>query len=209
MQLKIYQRLNQLLLAIIALTILIVSLIVMNFSKLQAKLFLIIFLFIIYSLLCFFGFRFLEINWDKYLIQKMAINNQIVLARIKKVEALMPIKDSSAKYYTLWQLTVDFWDHDMNKHETTLVEKMNVNTKEIPFGNIFITYNKDKPKQLFVVPNVMVSHLEKMAPIAAAYEKNKAISIKYLNAYYKDGMIIETYKSSLKNQNTKENKEEK
>lgn len=203
MQLKIYQRLNQLLLAIIALTVLIIALIIVNFSKFQANVFLIIVLFIAYSLICFFGFRFLEINWDKYLIQKMAINNQIVLAKIKNAEALMPIKDSSGKYYALWQLTVDFWDHDMNKQETTLVEKMNINTKSIPNGNIFITYNKDKPKHIFVVPNVMVSHLEKMAPIAAAYEKNKAISIKYLNAYYHDGMLIETYQDSLKTQNDK------
>lgn len=201
MQLKIYQRLNQLLLAIIAMTILIIGFIVVNFERFKANMILIIILFLAYSLICFFGFRFIEVNWDKYLVQKMAINNQIVLARIKKAEALMPIKDSNAKYYSLWQLTVDFWDHDMNQHECTLIEKMNINTKDIPLGNIFITYNKDKPKHLFVVQNVIVSHLEKMAPIAAAYEKK--LSVKYLNVYYHDGMIIETYKNSLKKQNTK------
>lgn len=201
MQLKIYQKLNQLLLALLATTVLLIIFIIMNLSKFGDHKMLILIGFLLYSFACFFIFKLIETNWDKHLVQKMALNNQIVLARIKKAEGLMYIKDSAGKYYVLWQLTVDFWDHDMKKHETHLVEKISPSVKNIPFGNIYITYNPEKPEQLFVVPNVMIGNLPDMMPIVAAYEKNKAIPIKYLNVYYKDGMIIETFETSLKSQN--------
>lgn len=204
MQLTIYQRLNRLLLALLASIILIIIIIVLNFKKLEDFKIIVFIAFMIYSVGSYFLFKMLEVNWDKRLIQKMAMNNQIVIANIKKAEALMHSKDSSGKHYILWQLTVDAYDHDLKRQEMTLVEKMNDSLTSVPNGTIYITYNPEKPKELFVIPNVMISHLPQLQPIVEKYEKARSISIRYLNVYYKDGMIIETYQDSMKRQSQNE-----
>ena len=81
--------------------------------------------------------------------------------------------------------------------------------EKVPSGTVYITYNPDKPEQIFIIQNVIISHIPALAPIVQAYEKNKKISIKYLNVYYRDGLIVETYKESLKNQKKAEKEKSK
>lgn len=200
MQLKIYQRLNQLLILIFVSIVVFGIAVVLNFNRLENMKTLIFAFFMLYSLGCYFIFKMIENNWDKRLIQKMAIANQVVVANIREAKPYLHIKDSSSKHYNLWEITVDYYDHDLNRHEYTLFERMNASVEMIPHGTVFLTHDENKPNRKFIIPNVIVSHIESLMPIVQKYEKTKAINIKYLNVYYNTGIVIETYKESLKNQ---------
>ena len=130
----------------------------------------------------------------------MLIKGQIALANIKKAAPLKAIKESSGKYFVLWELEVEFYDQQFNRFETTIIEKFNPLHEKVPNGTVYITHNEAKPEHKFIVHNIMFSHVPALAPIVQAYEKNKRIPIKYLNVYYKEGLIIETFKESIKNQ---------
>lgn len=208
MQLKIYRRLNQILLLMLVGIILIALAIFLNYQAIEQYKTIIFVLFMFFGLACFFLFKMLEVNWDKRIIQKMALNNEIVVANIKEVSPFLHIKDTANKHYNLWEVYVDYYDHDLKKHEAKLVEKFNANVKSIPNGTIFITHSDEKPENKFIVPNVMISHIESLMPIVQAYEKAKFIDVKYLNVYYNNGLIVETYQDALKNQRQQEEEAE-
>ncbi|MFI3283589.1 MAG: hypothetical protein R3Y57_00750 [Erysipelotrichaceae bacterium] len=197
MQLTIYQKLNQLLLVYILLSALIIVGIVYKRELLEGYMTSIIFAFFIVNILFYFGFKFLEINLDKYYIQKMAIDNKLAIANIKTAEPYMIIKDSSMKKYRLWEISAELIDHDLNKKEIVFYEKGNLYMETIPNGTIFVTYDKNKPLRIFAVPNNMISHCNDFAPYVAEYEMNKGIHIKYLNVYHNAGIVIETYADTL------------
>ena len=94
------------------------------------------------------------------------------------------------KFITLFVITIIYfiWDkYYMNK--------------DINFLSLL-----SKPERKFVVQNVMIGHVPTLQPIVAKFEKNKNIPIKYLNVYYKDGLIIETFRQSLQQQKEQANK---
>lgn len=206
MQLKIYGKVTIVLIALILSLIGIGALIIFNFAALGSYKMLVIGGFIVYAVICFFGFKMYEKNADKYLIQKMVLKGQIALANIKKAAPLKAIRESSGKYYVLWELEVEFFDQQFNRFETSIIEKFNPMHEKVPNGTVYITHDEAKPERKFIVQNVMISHVATLAPIVHAYEKNKRIPIKYLNVYYKDGLIVETYKESLRNQKKEEQK---
>lgn len=198
MQLKIYYKLNMILTALLVAVIVFGVIIGINFESIKEYKEIIFVFYFLIIMGCFYGFKMFEANYDKRMIQKMVINGDIAIANIKNAKAIKYIKDTSFKSYHLWEITVEYYDKQFNKHEYTLIEKMNLLVKEIPNGTVYITHDENKPDQKFVVQNVMIGHVPTLQPIVQAYENNKRIPIKYLNAYYRDGMIIETYKQSLK-----------
>lgn len=206
MQLKIYYKLNMILTALLIGVVLFGVIIGINFNSIQQYKEIIFVCYFLVTMGCFFGFKMYEANYDKRMIQKMVINGDIAIANIKNAKAIKFIKDTSFKSYHLWEITVEYYDQQFKKHEYTLIEKMNLLVKEIPNGTVYITHDEKKPDQKFIVQNVMIGHVPTLQPIVQAYEKNKNIPIKYLNAYYKDGMIVETYQQSLKAKNENKTK---
>lgn len=108
------------------------------------------------------------------------------------------MRDSSFTTYHLYEFEADVYDTDLNCTRRTFYEKMNEQTESIPNGTVYITFDETKPTQIFIIPNVMISHIPSLIPIVAAYEKSKQIKIKYLDVYYNKGMVIKTFKESLK-----------
>lgn len=198
MQLKIYYKLNLILTAILVAVIAFGVIIGVKYQEIQEYKDIIFVCYFLVTMGAFFGFKMFEANYDKRMIQKMVINGDIAIANIKDAKAIKYIKDTSFKSYHLWEIKVEYYDKQFNKHEYTLIEKMNLLVKEIPNGTVYITHSENKPDQKFIVQNVMIGHVPTLQPIVQAYENNKRIPIKYLNAYYKDGMVIETYQQSLK-----------
>jgi len=200
MQYRIYKQLNMLLFLMLAIPIVFTIIVVINLSYFQEYMITIFIVVFLYNIICFFLFKMLEKNWDSAIIQKMAIDNQVVIANIKSAKIAFPFRDSSRKLYNMWEITVDYIDHDMSTHEFVFFEKLNPNQTELPLGTVFMTNDDKKPGRKFIVPNVVISHIESMMPIVENYEKQKKASIKYLNVYYKDGLVIETYKQSINKQ---------
>ena len=189
-----------LLFLMLAIPIVFTIIVVINLSYFQEYMITIFIVVFLYNIICFFLFKMLEKNWDSAIIQKMAIDNQVVIANIKSAKIAFPFRDSSRKLYNMWEITVDYIDHDMSTHEFVFFEKLNPNQTELPLGTVFMTNDDKKPGRKFIVPNVVISHIESMMPIVENYEKQKKASIKYLNVYYKDGLVIETYKQSINKQ---------
>lgn len=200
MQLKIYHTLNLILTGLVLSILVIVGVIFFNLDSLANYTWYLFGGLFVYSLVCYFGFKMFENNYDKRMIQKMVLNGDIALANIKSAKPIHLIRDSSFKNYHLWEIEIEFYDKQFKKHTDTIIDKMNVMLKEIPNGSVYITYNENKPERKFIIQNVMIGHVPTLQPIVAAYENNKNIPIKYLNAYYRDGMIVETYKQSLRAQ---------
>ena len=198
MQLRIYHGLNAILLGIIAAVVIAGGIIMAKYPTLENKTLVLIIYFAI-TILVYFIFKMIETNYDKRMIQKMVMKGDIALANIKGAKAIKHIKDTSGKHYHLWEIEVEYFDQQFKKHKYTLIDKLNVNVREIPNGTVYITHNEEKPNQKFLVQNVMIGHIPSLQPIIAAYEKNKIIPIKYLNVYYKDGIVVETYETSMKN----------
>jgi len=207
MQLRIYQRLNQLLLAIILSDVVMIVVGLLNLDKISADFWTYFIIAAVYNVICFIVFKMLENNWDKRKMEKMAIKGQIALANITEAKMLMTIKDSGGRHYALWQFNVNYWDQEMNRHEGIVIEKLNPAVKTIPLGTVYITNDEKKPLNRFIIQNVVIGHIPALIPIVASYEKNKALKIKYLNVYYRDGLIIETYKQSLNEAKKNENKQ--
>ena len=198
MQLKIYQRLNQILIGIMVVTIVSLTIIILNFTKFDATLKITtIVVFFSFTLISFFAFKMLEHNWDKYLIQKMILKGQVALAEIISASPLYPIKDSSAHFYEIWQIEVIVRDLELETHKITLYEKVNADIKRIPTGYVYVTYDPDKPNRLFIIPNGTIGRFTNLAPLINFYETSK-LNIKYLDVIDDQGLVIRTFKESIK-----------
>ena len=200
MQLKILKRLNLILYALLGAVLILAIVVILNFNFFRPHLLLVFAGTFIYNMIAFFLYKYLEKNWDKSIIQKMAIANQVVIANIKQSKQLFSFKDSGGKRYNMWQIELEYVDHDLNHHTTLIFEKLNQELTILPLGTVFLTYDPKKPDRQFIVPNVIISHIDTMIPIVSNYEKSKKAFIKYLNVYYNDGLIIETYRQSMSKQ---------
>ena len=198
MQLRIYQRLNQILIALMLSDVVIIGLGIWQYNSIRDNLIVYFVIALVYNLICFFIFKTLENNWDKRMMQKMAISGKIALASITAAKKLMTIKDSGNHRYNIWQFDVNYWDQDMQRREGVVIEKLNPTVTSLPLGNVFITNDEKKPLRRFIIQNVVIGNIPTLMPIVAKYENNKALKIKYLNVYYRDGLVIETFKESLK-----------
>jgi ABC-type multidrug transport system fused ATPase/permease subunit len=142
-------------------------------------------------------YRYLEGNWDKGVIRKMAGNGKIGLMNIKGGKRLTAIKDSSFKSYWIYELEGDLYNSEHVKLQKTFQEKMNSETKEIPAGSVYVTYDETKPAQIFIIPNAMIGSLPNLMPLVQAYEKDTKITVKYLDAHYNRGMVLRTFQETI------------
>lgn len=143
------------------------------------------------------GFVWLEQNWDKRVIINMAKSGKIALANIKSASRLNFMRDSSFNKYWIYEIKADIFDPNHNRIEKTFYEKMSYDTDVIPTGSIYVTYDESKPEQIFIIPNVLIGHIPELSPIVSEYESDKAIRIKYLDAFYNKGMVLRSFKEAI------------
>lgn len=159
--------------------------------------YLILFAIIAVALMIFF--RWMEEGWDKRVITRMAKEGKVALANIKRSERVIPMRDSSFTNFWLYEFVADLVTPDLQiLEDVKFWEKMNADTQQIPNGSVFVTYDPEKPTQIFVVPNVLISQLPELIPVVRKIEANA--SIRYMDTYYNKGMVIRSMRDSLKEQ---------
>ncbi len=137
----------------------------------------------------------IDLNMDKNLIRKRVSNGDVALAKIKDGTFVRFARDARFKNHVFWKLNVDVYDNDMNKHETTIIEKFSPHQTSIPKGCVYVTYVEGQEEDCLIIPNVIISSIPEYKPLVDDYEK--ALKPKYLNAYINDGLILESYSDSL------------
>lgn len=199
MQLKIAKIINSLL-ALLTVIILVLAggyFFVYNRYPEFKTTYLILFALIAIALMIFF--RWMEEGWDKRVITRMAKDGKVALANIKHSERVMRMRDSAFTNFWLYEFVADLVTPELETlKDVKFWEKMNVETDKIPSGSVFVTYDPEKPTQIFVVPNVLISQLPELMPAVRKIEANA--SIRYLDTYYNKGMVIKSMKDSLTQQ---------
>ncbi|MBQ2232191.1 MAG: hypothetical protein II423_02100 [Erysipelotrichaceae bacterium] len=137
----------------------------------------------------------IDLNMDKNLIRKRVSNGDVALAKIKDGTFVRFARDARFKNHVFWKLNADVYDNDMNKHETTIIEKFSPHQTSIPKGCVYVTYVEGQEEDCLIIPNVIISSIPEYKPLVDDYEK--ALKPKYLNAYINDGLILESYSDSL------------
>lgn len=158
--------------------------------------------FVIITVALLFLFRWMEEGWDKRVITRMAKDGQVALANIKSSQRVMRMRDSAFTNFWLYEFRADLVTPDLQTlPDIRFWEKMNVDTQQVPNGSVFVTYDPDKPTQIFVVPNVLISQLPDLMPVVRKIESHT--SVRYLDCYYNKGMVIQSMKDSLAQQRQK------
>jgi len=197
MQLRIAKLLNKLL-AVVGLLILIGGGIMFYSVRLYPDLrIFFIGIFVVVSIILMTIYRWFEARWDKRVITRMAQDGKIALVNISGAKRIMPMRDTGFVSYWLYEFQSELYDNECNKIEKVFYEKMNRETNEIPSGSVYVTYDETKPGQVFIIPNVMISHMPHLAPIVKQYEEDKTIRIKYLDVYYNKGIVIKNFKETV------------
>ncbi len=111
-------------------------------------------------------------------------------------------KDAVLKRYVIWKLDITYYDENYVGHKETIYEQFAPLQESVPQGNIYITYDPERPDYKFIIPNMLVGAFDTNKDLILGYEKNFK-NMKYLNVYYNHGLIVETFAESL---NTKKPK---
>ena len=159
--------------------------------------------FIVAAVLLPLYFRYLEENYDKKIIQKMAKSGKIALMNIKSGKRIMATRDTSFKNYWIYEMEGTLYNDRHEALEKKFQEKMNKDTDEIPCGSVYVTYDELKPKQIFIIPNAMIGSLPNLMRPVQDYEKDSKIEVKYLDAHYNKGMVLKTFQEAVKDYNEK------
>jgi hypothetical protein len=142
-------------------------------------------------------YKWLENNWDKHIIIKMARAGKIALVNIEKGERYLPLRDSGFIRYWIYRFEGTLYDTEHKPLKKTFYEKMNFETEKIPRGSVYVTWDESKPAQIFIIPNALIGGLPQLAPLAETYEKDKAIAVKYLDAHYNKGMVLRSFREAV------------
>ncbi len=143
-------------------------------------------------------YSYYDLNADRNLIKKRVSNGDVALAKIKDGTFVRFGRDARLKNHVYWKLNVEIYDNDMHKFETSIIEKFSTHQTSIPKGYVYVTYVEGKPEESLIIPNVIISSIPEYKPLVEDYEK--ALKPTYLNAYVMDGLMLETYKESIKKQ---------
>ncbi|HPX33277.1 MAG TPA: hypothetical protein PLT36_07220 [Erysipelotrichaceae bacterium] len=150
------------------------------------------------------AFAYYDTKTDQKIIKKMVTSGHVALAYAKEGRFIRYIRDARLNKFILWEIDITLYDHDMQAHNTTMIEKFNITQTSIPSGHFYVTYNPEKPDDILLIPNVLISSIGAYQPLAMEYEK--VVKPKYLNSFYRYGNCLQTYEQSLKEQREKEEK---
>ena len=153
--------------------------------------------FILFSIFLTLFYRYLEENWDKRIIGKMAREGKIALMYIKSGKRLMAMRDTSFKNYWIYELEGTLYNNRHEEMEKKFQEKMNKDTTEIPSGFVYVTYDELKPAQIFIIPNIMIGSFHNLMRIVQDYENDSKIEVKYLDAHYNKGIVLKTFRETM------------
>ncbi len=198
MQLKLYKRSTILLAIVVLVDILCIVGLIMTRDKWTANRIPVIFGFVLFVFLLSTLYSYYDLNADKNLIKKAVSNGDVALAKIKDGNFVRFARDARLRNHVYWKLNVDLYDNDMKKFNTTIIEKFSTHQTSIPSGYVYVTYIEGKEDECLIIPNVIISSIPEYKVLVDDYEK--ALKPKYLNAYYNDGLILQTYEESLKAQ---------
>jgi hypothetical protein len=153
--------------------------------------------FIFVSIILAVYFKYLEDYWDKRIITRMAKDGKIALMNISGGKRIVPLRDTSLRTYWIYELEGELWNREHVPMRKIFQEKMNADTKEIPQGFVYVTYDEQKPRQMFIIPNTIIGNLPNLMPLVADYEKDAKINVKYLDAHYNKGIVLRTFKETI------------
>lgn len=156
----------------------------------------IIIIFVLAMFILTFIYSYYDLNQDKMIIKKMVRNGDIALIKINGGSFQRVIRDAKLKNKVLWKLNIEVYDQDMNVSKTEIVEKFAGAQKTIPNGYCFATYDPNKPNNILIIPNIIISSIAEFAPLVQEYEMK--FKPTYLNVYYNNGLLIKTYTESIK-----------
>ena len=195
MQLKLYKRSTLLLSLIVLIEVGSIVYMLTHPEIFKGRALVIIFGFVALMFVLTAVYTAIDLNMDKNLIRKRVSNGDVALAKIKDGTFVRFARDARFKNHVFWKLNVDVYDNDMNKHETTIIEKFSPHQTSIPKGYVYVTYVEGQEEDCLIIPNVIISSIPEYKPLVDDYEK--ALKPKYLNAYINDGLILESYSDSL------------
>ena len=144
-------------------------------------------------------FAYYDLNCDRNYIRKAVKNGDVAMAKIKDGTFVRFARDARLKNHVYWKINAELYDDDFNKIDITIIEKFSTHQTKIPTGYVYVTYIKDHLDDCLIIPNVIIQSIPEYQFLVESYEK--AIKPTYLNAYYKDGLVVQTYKDSMKEQN--------
>lgn len=154
--------------------------------------------FVVFMLLTTMIFTYYDLNADRNYIRKAVKNGDVAMAYIKQGSFVRFARDAKLKNHVYWKLDAQLFDDDFKKSDITIVEKFSTHQTKIPSGHVYVTFNRNKPNDCLIIPNVIIQSIPEYQFLVESYEK--AIKPTYLNAYYKDGLILQSYKDSYKEQ---------
>ena len=196
MQLKLYKRSTILLTLVVLIDALCIFALLKYRSQLPFSPLVAMILFVLISFALMITFTHYDLNADRNLIRKRVSNGDVALAKIKDGTFVRFGRDARLKNHVYWKLDAEIYDNDMNKHDATIIEKFSTHQTSIPKGHVYVTYIEGQADDSLIIPNAIISSIPEYKPLVDDYEK--ALKPRYLNAYINDGLILETYKESLK-----------
>lgn len=156
--------------------------------------------FVVVSVVALFLFHWLESQWDKRVITRMAKAGQIALATVTGGSRVMRMRDTAFVSYWLYEFQGVIHTPDGKSMERKFYEKMNFNTDKIPAGSFYVTYDEEKPSQIFIIPNALIANLPDLQPVVQRFENNKQLKIKYLDVHYNKGMVVRSFREAVAEQ---------
>lgn len=195
MQLKLYKRSTLLLTIVVLIDIISIVLLLTNRQLWANNKATTIFVFVLFIFILSLIYSHYDLNADKNLIKKRVSNGDVALGKIKGGSFVRFARDARLRNHVYWKLDVEVYDNDMNKFDTTIIEKFSTHQTSIPSGYVYVTYLPDKKDECLIIPNVIISSIPEYKPLVDDYEKS--LKPKYLNAYVNDGLILQTYKDSI------------
>lgn len=155
-------------------------------------------IFVLVILLSTFIYAYYDLNADRNIVRKAVKNGDVAMAKIIDGSFVRFARDSRLRNHVYWKLKAELYDDDMNPHDITIIEKFSTHQTKIPTGFVYVTYNPNKLNDSLIIPNVIISSIPEYQLLVETYEK--ALKPKYLNAYYNNGLILQTYSDSMKQQ---------
>lgn len=155
--------------------------------------------FVAFVLLTTMAFSYYDLNADRNYIRKAVKNGDVAMAKINGGTFVRFNRDAKLKNHVYWKLDAILYDDDFKEHEINIIEKFSTHQTKIPKGYVYVTYDPKNLNNSLIIPNVIIQSIPEYQYLITEYEK--AIKPKYLNAYYKDGLIIQSYDDSIKEQN--------
>lgn len=142
-------------------------------------------------------------KYDKKLITRMVAQGHMALFKVEHGTFEMFVKDANSNPNVIWKIEGLLQTKDNERKRITVYDQFASEQTSIPEGYVYITYDPSKPDATFVIPNMLVGAFTDNKELIESYQKNVK-GLKYLNVYYKKGLVMESFKTTLEKQHQKE-----